>query len=231
MFHNIDYENWDRKEIYDSFDGYTYCLSVELDMTELYRYMKRSQRKFYPLICWVVTKTVNEDADYRFVKMDGEIGYFDSLNTSYTLRRKEKPHLFTHMVTEFDEDPDVYYKRFLKDKALAEAEDRLYYFAEMRPDSVDVSVTPDTSFRSLSLCIPASFYQKDPENMRYTPFTTVGRFYERDGRIILPAATNFHHAVNDGYHAEKYFKLLQKNLNYFSEYHADEMDMENGRRI
>ncbi len=215
MFHEIDYESWDRKEIYQLYDGFTYSITAELDMTVLRSYMRREHRKFYPLICWIITTAVNEDADYRIVKKDGKLGYFDKLHTSYTLRRNARPHLFTHMVTEYHDDLDVYYHQFLKDKSLAEAEDRLYYYGEVLQDTVDISVTPDISFQSLSLCIPASFYQKDPENMRYTPFTTVGRFYERDGRIWLPAAVNFHHAVNDGYHAEKFFKLLQKQLNSF----------------
>ena len=34
MFIPIDYENWDRKEIYDAFHGYMYCMTVELDITE-----------------------------------------------------------------------------------------------------------------------------------------------------------------------------------------------------
>lgn len=217
MFYEIDYENWDRKEIYDLFDGYTYGMTVELDMTELRNYMKRTGRKFYPLFCWAVTKTVNSDPDYRIVKKDGKIGYFDRLHTSYTLRRNAAPHLFTHMVTEYDGDVDIYYERFLRDKALGEAENRLYYYQEMRQDTVDLSVTPETSFRNLTVCIPASFYQKDPENMRYTPFTTAGRFYECHGRIRLPVAVNFHHAVNDGDHAEKYFKKLQKELDDFAQ--------------
>lgn len=34
MFIPIDYEQWDRKEIYDAFHGYLYCMTVELDITE-----------------------------------------------------------------------------------------------------------------------------------------------------------------------------------------------------
>ncbi|MBO5371815.1 MAG: hypothetical protein J6A75_03740 [Lachnospiraceae bacterium] len=215
MFHAIDYENWDRKEIYEAFESYTYCVSVELDITNLRRYMKETERKFYPLICWIITKTANEDMDYRIVKHDGQIGYFDKLHTSYTLLRNANPHLFIHMVTEYDEDLNVYYERFLKDKALAEAEDRLYYYTEMRQDNVDVSIMPHTSFKAISYCMPTSFYQKDPNNMRYTPFTTVGKFFERDGKVILPVTTNFHHAVNDGYHVEKFFRKLQENLDTF----------------
>ena len=78
------------------------------------------------------------------------------------------------MVTEYDADLDVYYERFRQDKARAEAEDRLYYYREMRQDNVDVSVTPLTTFQTLAVSVPPAFYQKDPDHMRYTPFTTVG---------------------------------------------------------
>ena len=212
MFHEIDENNWDRKEIFDAFYGYTYAMTVQLDMTELYEGMKARSYKFYPLICWLITKTVNSDQDYRYGKADGKIGYYDQMNTSYTLRRSEKPHLFTHMVTEYNEDFAVYYQQFLADKQKAEDTDRLYYYEDARPYSVDVSTTPDTSFSALSFSIPSSFYQRGGDNMRFTPFITVGRFYKKDGRVLVPVTGSFHHAVNDGYHAEKFFRLLQKNI-------------------
>lgn len=212
MFHEIDENIWDRKEIYDAFYGYTYAMTVQLDMTELYAQMKEHGYKFYPTICWLITKTVNSDVDYRFGKVHGIIGYYDQMNTSYTLRRSAKPHLFTHMVTEYNEDFETYYEQFLKDKQKAEAADRLYYYEDARPDSVDVSTTPDTSFTAISYSIPDTFYQRGGDNMRYTPFTTVGRFYQKDGRVMLPITGSFHHAVNDGYHAEKFFRLLQENI-------------------
>ena len=116
------------------------------------------------------------------------------------------------MVTEYNEDFETYYEQFLKDKQKAEAADRLYYYEDARPDSVDVSTTPDTSFTAISYSIPDTFYQRGGDNMRYTPFTTVGRFYQKDGRVMLPVTGSFHHAVNDGYHAEKFFRLLQENI-------------------
>ena len=50
MFHEIDENTWDRKEIYDAFYGYTYAMTVQLDMTELYAQMKEHGYKFYPTI-------------------------------------------------------------------------------------------------------------------------------------------------------------------------------------
>ena len=116
MFHEIDEKTWDRKEIFDAFYGYTYAMTVQLDMTELHAQIKEYGYKFYPTICWLITKTVNSDVDYRYGKVNGIIGYYDQMNTSYTLRRSAKPHLFTHMVTEYDEDFEKYYRQFLADK-------------------------------------------------------------------------------------------------------------------
>lgn len=216
MFHAIDFENWDRREIFEKYDGYIFGPSFDFDITGLYNYMKDTGRKFYPLFCWAVTKLVNEDVDFRYVKINGEVGYMDKLNSCYTLRRDAQPHLFTHMVTEYDENLDVYYERFLADQKKAQAECRLYYYEEMRFDSVDISIVPDISFTGLTLAMPQSFYQKDPQNMRYTPFITVGRFYKKEGRVILPSGMAFHHEVNDGLHAGKYVRGLQAILDSFA---------------
>lgn len=44
MYHPIDLENWDRKEIYTTFDGYTYTLTAELDVTEFLQTLKEKPR-------------------------------------------------------------------------------------------------------------------------------------------------------------------------------------------
>ena len=48
MFIPIDYEQWDRKEIYDAFHGYLYCMTVELDITEFLKKIHENHWKFYP---------------------------------------------------------------------------------------------------------------------------------------------------------------------------------------
>ena len=217
-FEKIDFENWDRREIFEKYENYVFGPSVNLDITELYHYMKASGRKFYPLFCWAVTKLVNSDRDFRIVKIDGQLGYMDRLHSCYTLRRDAQPTLFIHMVTEYDDNLDVYYERFLLDQKTAQTENRLYYYGEMRFDSVDISIVPDVSFTGLTLGMPPAFYKKDENNIRYTPFITVGRFYKKDGRVILPAGTAFHHEVNDGYHAGKYINGLQQILNSFADF-------------
>lgn len=49
MFIPIDYEQWDRKEIYDAFHGYLYCMTVELDITEfLKKFTKITGNSIHP---------------------------------------------------------------------------------------------------------------------------------------------------------------------------------------
>lgn len=51
MFHPIASENWDRQEIFTAFEGYLYCMTVELDVTEFLQTLHKKGRKFYPSIC------------------------------------------------------------------------------------------------------------------------------------------------------------------------------------
>lgn len=123
MFIPIDYENWDRKEIYDAFHGYMYCMTVELDITEFLEKIHESHWKFYPSMCYCIAKTVNEHQDYRYAKINGHVGYFGQVNPHYTLLRTNSNHLFTHQWTDYNEDFAAFHKQFLEDKALAEAGD------------------------------------------------------------------------------------------------------------
>ena len=76
MFIPIDYEQWDRKEIYDAFHGYLYCMTVELDITEFLKKIHENHWKFYPSMCYCIAKTVNGHQDYRYAKINGQVGYY-----------------------------------------------------------------------------------------------------------------------------------------------------------
>lgn len=47
------------------------------------------------------------------------------------------------------------------------------------------------------------------------PIFTMGKYYEDDGRIILPLAVQVHHAVCDGYHLCRFLNELQEMINDF----------------
>ena len=157
MFHPINLENWDRKEIYTAFDGYTYTLTAKLDVTEFLQTLKEKQRKFYPSICYCIARTVNKNQNYRYAKVSGEVGYWDQVQAHYTVLRKNTDHLFTHQRTLYTEDFSDFYNRFLEDKEKAENGDSLYFDKSGAMDNVHISIMPNTSFTGLSYSKPASF--------------------------------------------------------------------------
>lgn len=214
MFKQIDYDNWDRKEIYVKFYGYLYCLTVQMDITEFVCKIKKKGFKFYPSICWCITKATNSDIDYRYSRVNGKVGYWDKLNAHYSLMRKNTS-LFTHNVTEFTEDFETFHENFLVDKENAENCNGLYYYTEPQPDTVHISTMPGTAYTALSYSKPTTYTNYGAKDTAFIPFVTVGKYYESEGRIKVPVTVEFHHAVNDGYHADKFFKLLEETCRNF----------------
>lgn len=45
------------------------------------------------------------------------------------------------------------------------------------------------------------------------PIFTMGRFYEENGRILMPFAVQVHHAVCDGFHLCRFVNEVQELLN------------------
>ncbi|MDR3344653.1 MAG: chloramphenicol acetyltransferase [Oscillospiraceae bacterium] len=213
MFTAIDYDTWDRKEIYERWLGFTYTVTVEMDVTDFLRQLREKNRKFYPAVCWIIAKTVNDDEDFRFARINGQLGQFDSLNPNYTLRRKRPPHLFTHMETQYSEDFEEFYQAFLADKIKAEDGDSVYYYKNPRINTIDISITPNIIFQSISYDRPPQFLDMDAAETKFTPFVTVGKYHQVDERVVMPVTAAFHHCVNDGAHVEKFFSSFAENLN------------------
>lgn len=207
MFIPIDFATWDRKEIYERFDGYTYCVTAEVDITHMLAAIRQKERKFYPSMCYCIARMVNEQRDYRFGKMEGKVGYWDHVDAHYTLMRRHTNHLFTQTVTRY-QPFEAFYQAFLVDKERAEECDQLYYHDYSPLDTVHISILPRTHFRSLSYSKPARFTGYGAQNTSYIPFVTMGQYLEKPEGVKLPVTAELHHNVNDGYHAERFFLCL-----------------------
>lgn len=210
MFVELDAGRWARKEIFERFSGYRYTVTADVDITELLTAVREKSLRFYPTICYCIGQVVNGDPAFRYGRVAGKLGYWDQLDLHYTVMRKNTDHLFAHAVTRYEEDFAAFHAAFLEDQQRAEDGDQLYYNNYSPLDTVHVSTMPNLRFRSLSLSKPASFSGDVAENAAFIPFVTTGKHVEENGRILLPVAVEFHHAVNDGYHAQQFFLQLEE---------------------
>ena len=211
-FIEIDYDNWDRKEIFEAYGDYVFFLTYEFDVT---RYIEKfkGKIKFYPFMTYITSKVINEHQEFRMAIENGKIGYYDVLHPIYTLLRKNK--LFTHKVTDYSEDFEDFYHRFLVDKKIGEECNSLYADGYRPKNTLAISTMPHTSFAGLS-------FAYNPEGItEFIPFTTFGKYFERDGKWYCPVSIEFYHNVNDGYHAEVFVNAMQHLI--------DTIDIELGR--
>lgn len=76
------------------------------------------------------------------------------------------------------------------------------------PNSFDISMIPWFTFSSFNIHISGG--------AKYLlPIFTLGKYFDENGRRLLPISIQVHHAVCDGYHVGKFVDLLQTLINQF----------------
>lgn len=202
----IDIENWERKEFYEHFINEvvcTYSVTVNLDITNL-----KGQR-LYPAMIWLITKTVNEMPEFRTsLKKDG-LGIYDSMHPMYTVFNEQNKN-FSGIWSYFSDD----YKEFLKnyeENSGKYSNSTRYTPKDGTPEnSFNISMLPWVGFTSVNINV----YD---EGKFLLPIFTMGKFFEQDGKRLLPFSIQVHHAVCDGYHIGKFVELIQEKINSFGE--------------
>ena len=205
-FSLIDLENWGRREYYLHFINEvrcTYSTCVNIDITNIKEY------KLYPTTLWLLTQAVNQIPEFRTAFTDKGLGIYDQMHPAYTIFNKEGKN-FSGIWTEYSED----YQTFLR---AYEADTEMYANATSylpKPDrpgnTFDVSMIPWFSFTSFDINVFG-------EGTYLLPIFTLGKFFEANGRRMLPLAIQVHHAVCDGYHVGQFVAMLQSEIDFFAE--------------
>lgn len=77
-------------------------------------------------------------------------------------------------------------------------------------NTFDVSMIPWTTFGSFNINV----YNSDKY---FLPIFTMGKYFEQDGKRLLPLSVQVHHAVCDGYHVATFIESLQRKIFEFNE--------------
>ena len=203
-FRPIDLETWERREFYEHFIKEVVCtfsITVNVDITAL------KGATLYPAMIWLLTKTVNEMPEFRTSLTKEGLGIYDSMHPMYTIFNKENKN-FSGIWSYYSDD----YRTFLQEY---EADVREYATStryapkDGTPEnSFNISMVPWLEFTSVNLNV----YD---DGKYLLPIFTMGKFFERDGKRMLPLAIQAHHAVCDGYHVGLFVDKLQNNIAAF----------------
>lgn len=203
-FHLIDFETWERKDFYKHFIDdvvCTYSTTVNLDITNL------KNVRLYPTIIWLLTNVVNQMPEFRTAITKEGVGIYDEMHPAYTIFNKENKN-FSGIWTEFNLDYKVFLDAYELDIAKYTSS-KEYAPKPNRPDnSFDISMIPWFTFTSFNLNIFG-------DGKYLLPIFTLGKYFDDNGKRLIPLSIQVHHAVCDGYHIGKFVETLQSLINHF----------------
>ena len=203
----IDISTWDRAMHYQAFRNSAqpqYCVTFDLDITN---FLPRIKEKGYPFtfaFVYAVTACANQIEAFRCRFVDGNPAVLDTVHTSFTYLKKGS-ELFSVVKVPMQDSMERYVA-LAKETVERQTE---YFTGPMGNDVYQFSSFPWVSYRHIS-------HTDSGDRENATPLFDWGKFYEKDGMILLPFSVQVHHSFVDGIHIGKLAEILQEYLTEFS---------------
>lgn len=205
-FNKIDIENWARKPYYEHFINNircTFSMTVNIDITDLLLELHTKDIKFYPTFLYMVTKVVNAHQEFRTCfDEQGNVGYWQSMMPCFTFFHNDDK-TFSNLWIENCENFAAFYSCYLENMQKYGDVKDIVARKNVPPNTFPVSCIPWANFTSFNLNIFT-------DGMYLLPIITGGKYFEQEGRTLLPVSLQVHHAVCDGYHASVFMDELQE---------------------
>ena len=203
----IDLENWERRLHYQIFRNSVqpqYCVTFELDITHFLEVIRKHHYSFTFSFVFAVSKCANQIKEFRYRFVEGEPVIFDKINTAFTYLNKDT-ELFKVVNVEMTNTLEEYVA-LATEKEQAQKE---YFTTPLGNDVFQFSAFPWVAYTHIS-------HTDSGNKDNATPLFDWGKYYEKDGKIMLPFSVQVHHSFVDGVHIGKLAKDLQNYLNTFS---------------
>ena len=179
-YKTIDLNTWDRGKLFTFYIEkmrVVMSLTVDMDVTPLVGFAKKSGLKFYPAMIWVVSKVVNAHDEFKYSwNADGNLIKWDVVSPSYAHFHKEDEN-FTKTVTEFSDDLLEFHARFLSDR---EKYKDVRAIAENQPPNFfDVTCLPWVKYKHFDVHV-------FDEGKFLAPVITWGKYEPECGKLMMP---------------------------------------------
>ena len=208
-FYKIDLNEWNRAQYFYYFTKMMptgYSISVNIDITNTYNKIKKANKKFFPAYLYVASKVISEHEEFKIANLDNELGYYEVLHPSYSAFHEDDKTI-SSMWTEYNHDFDVFYNNYMDDQNKYANNHGVMAKSEMPPaNNYMIGMLPWIEFSSYTH-IPYA-----PMNS-FFPVIQAGKFFESNGRKMMPLSITVHHAACDGYHVGVFLEEFQELMN------------------
>lgn len=208
----IDKETYYRKGVFTHFTKDCKCstsITARIDVTELVKYSKSTNTKFYINFLYILSKTLNSRDDYRmgYLWQTDELICYDVINPiQYVFH--EDTETCTPVYTTYYEDYVQFYKEASND--IEEAKKTRAYGLDVanHPNWFDASYISWLSYDSLNIELPDGYPY-------FLPIINWGKYREENEKLVMPVTVRLNHAIADGYLVANVFRLLEKAISDF----------------
>ena len=197
----IDEKTWERAMhcmVFRNSIEPQFCVTFEADITNFKEKVKKQGLSFTMAMVYAVCKCANEIEEFRYRFLDGKIVLYDRIDTAFTYLNKST-NLFKVVNVPFVDDISEYCKLAYK----TANEQREYFTGQLGNDVFQCSPMPWVTFTHIS-------HTNSGKKDNATPLFDWEKYYEKNGRIMIPISVQAHHSFVDGIHVGQFVNGLQK---------------------
>lgn len=202
----VDMANWKRAlhcQVFRDYVEPSYCVTFELDITNFLAKIRLMKYPFTMTLVFVVSECANGIEEFRYRFIDGQVVLYDRIDTAFTYMDKDT-ELFRVVNVEMQDSLEKYVA-VATQKAVNQKD---YFTGPLSNDVFQFSPIPWVSYTHIS-------HTNSGKKDNATPIFDWGKFFQRDGKWILPFSVQVHHSFVDGIHIGKLADSLQNRLNRF----------------
>ena len=199
----IDQKTWPRAMhcmIFRNSVEPAFCVTFELDVTDFLAYIKKQGYSFTFAMTYLVSKCANEVEAFRYRFVDGEVVLYDKIDTAFTYLNPET-ELFKVVNVPMQDTMKEYVDLAKK----MESEQKEYFTGPLGNDVFQFSAMPWIPYTHIS-------HTNSGKKDNATPLFDWGKYYKKDGKMMLPFSVQAHHSFVDGLHVGRLYEHLSQML-------------------
>ncbi|HPW52966.1 MAG TPA: CatA-like O-acetyltransferase [Erysipelotrichaceae bacterium] len=202
----VDLNSYRRKEIYNFNRGMSnpfYVLGFNVDVTEVYEYVKKEGLSFYYAFIWLCTEAINMTEEFHYVLENEELYYLEQRHPSFTDMKKDDD-LFYIVTLKHQKDIKSFCQKAKETSA------RQNHFIDLRTETNNLIYFTCVPWLELTALTNERDLLNPKAKEDCIPRIGWGRYFEENGRKKMNISIEVNHILIDGIHINYFYQNLCK---------------------
>lgn len=200
----IDEKKWSRAMhcmIFRNSVEPAFCVTFEVDITNFLKKVKKQNYSFTIAMVYAVCKCANEIEAFRYRFLNGNVVLFDKIDTAFTYLNQD-----TKLFKVINVPMKNTLEEYVTIAARVAKEQKAYFTGSLGNDVIQCSPMPWVTYTHIS-------HTNSGKKDNATPLFDWGKYYKKDGCIVMPISVQAHHSFVDGIHVGEFAEALQILMN------------------